>query len=256
MSHSVDNNESLALLKVTLSEIADKNGAVAVERFASLRDVDAKIRDIRIILTTLDGLPLSLISDFGADPDFSANSRRVRLEAAANYLRSAVKFLGSVPTNPKKPTREPPPNYGPLTSSIPGLKEELDRRWYEVQSCLLVSAFTSAIILMGSILEGLLLARALKDTATTYRSTRAPRDKAGKSPAIHDWSLNNLIDVAIDIGWLKFDRGQFSHALRTSRNVIHPWNAIATNSSFDQATCTTSWHVLKSSAEDLVNSIP
>ena len=124
------------------------------------------------------------------------------------------------------------------------------------QRCVDIEAYTSAIILMGSILEGLLLARAQLAVSQAYQSLRAPRDKVGKSPAIHDWTLSNLIDVATDIGWLKGDRGKFSHALRESRNVVHPWQAVASRANFDEATCKTSWHVLDSSAEDLLRSLP
>ena len=53
---------------------------------------------------------------------------------------------------------------------------------------------------MGSILEALLLARATLSPAIAYQSARAPKDKAGKVPAVQDWSLSALIDVAVDVG--------------------------------------------------------
>jgi hypothetical protein len=60
---------------------------------------------------------------------------------------------------------------------------------------------------MGSILEGVLLARAQLSAWTAYKSGSAPRDKAGKSPAIQNWNLSTLIDVTVDVGWLKTGRG-------------------------------------------------
>jgi len=138
---------------------------------------------------------------------------------------------------------------------VPGLKEELDRRWHEAQRCVHIEAYTAAVIMMGSILEGLLLARCMLSASTAYQSSRAPKDKAGKTPAIQDWTLSALIDVATDVGWIKADRGKFSHALRESRNVVHPWQAVLTRTNFDEATCKTTWYVLDSSVADLIKSL-
>jgi hypothetical protein len=209
-----------------------------------------------MILEGVNGLPESLLSSMSSDVDFQANSRRVRLEALAGYVRSALKFIDTGAFEKPEKVIYSPPDFTRLTSSVPGLKEELDRRWREAQRCVHVEAFISAVILMGSILEGLLLARAQLAASQAYQSTRAPRDKAGKAPAIHEWTLSNLIDVATDIGWLKIDRGKFSHALRESRNVVHPWQAVMSRANFDEATCKTSWHVLDSSVDDLLRSLP
>jgi hypothetical protein len=247
---------ALQLLRTLLSEITLPDGTAATDKFGGLRDVDAKSREVRMILEGVDGLPASLLSSMSNDLDFQANSRRVRLEALAGYVRSAVKFLDTGAFEKPKKIIHPPPDYTRLTDSVPGLREELDRRWREAQRCIHVEAFISAVILMGSILEGLLLARAQLAAPKAYQSTRAPKDKSGKTPAIHDWTLSNLIDVATDVGWLKVDRGKFSHALRESRNVVHPWQAVMSGANFDDATCKTSWHVLESSVDDLLRSVP
>jgi hypothetical protein len=208
-----------------------------------------------MIFEGVDGLPPSLLTDMSSDVTFQFNSRRVRLEALAGYIRSAVKFLDTGAFEKPKKIIQPPPDLTALTTTVPGLKEELDRRWCEVQRCIHAQAFTSAIILMGSILEGLLLARAQLSCSAAYQSTRAPKDKAGKTPGIHDWTLSNLIEVATDVGWIKMDRAKFGHALRESRNVVHPWQAVMAKANFDEATCKTSWHVLDSSVDDLLRSI-
>ena len=208
-----------------------------------------------MILESVDGLPSTLLTKLESDIDFQANSRRVRLEALAGYIRSAIKFVDTGAFEKPKKVVHFPPDFTRLTSTIPGLKEEIDRRWSEAQKCVHIEAYTSAVILMGSILEGLLLARAQLSISLAYQSTRAPRDKLGKQIAIHDWSLNTLIDVAVEIGWIKTDRAKFSHALRESRNVVHPWQAVTTRAAFDEATCKTSWHVLDASADDLLASL-
>jgi hypothetical protein len=93
------------------------------------------------------------------------------------------------------------------------------------------------------------------DPQNAYQSTAAPRDRTGKSVAIHDWNLNSLIDVAVSCVWLKTDRGGFSHALRQSRNMVHPYEQARTRADFDEATCKVCWQVLNASVEDLVASV-
>jgi len=251
----MEKSQALHLLQTALSEVALPDGSAATESFHGLREVDAKVREVRMTFEGVDGLPASLLSSMSNDADFGANSRRIRLEALANYIRSALKFLNTGAFEKPKKVVLAPPDFSRLTSSVPGLKEELERRWREAQRCIHVEAFTSAVIMMGSVLEGLLLARAQLSVSQAYQSSRAPRDKTGKSPAIQDWTLSALIDVATDIGWIKTDRGKFSHALRESRNVVHPWQAVMSRANFDEATCKTSWHVLDSSVADLMNSL-
>ena len=252
----MDRAHALQLLRDTLAEITVPDGSAATDRFASLREVDAKIREVRMVLEGVDGLPRTLLSTMSTDADFQANSRRVRLEALAGYMRSAVKFLDTGAFEKPKKVIYGPPDLTRLTQNVPGLKEELERRWREAQRCVHAEAYTAAVIMMGSILEGLLLSRGHLEVTVAYQSSRSPRDKIGKSIPIQDWTLNTLIDVAVDVGWLKTDRGMFSHALRESRNVVHPWQAVMSRASFDEATCKTSWSVLDASVDDLLRSIP
>jgi hypothetical protein len=252
----MDTAQAVKLLQGILAEITMQDGSAATDRFISLRDVDGKVREARMVLEDLDGIPASLLSSMADDIDFQANSRRIRLETLARYINSALKFANTGAFEKPKKIIHAPPDFTRLTSTVPGLKEELEKRWREAQRCAHVDAYTAAVIMMGSILEGLLLARAQLSTSLAFQSQKAPRDKTGKSPAIHDWTLSTLIDVAADLGWLKVDRSKFSHALRDSRNVVHPWQAVMTRANFDQATCKTSWHVLDASVEDLFNSLP
>lgn len=69
------------------------SGAAATELFVGLRDVDAKVRETKQVLRGVHGLPEDFIEDMGADQAFEAQSRRVRLEALASYIKSAVKFI-------------------------------------------------------------------------------------------------------------------------------------------------------------------
>lgn len=251
----MSNPQALNLLKGVLSEILLPTGLVATEKFSSLREVDAKTREAKHIFQAVDGLPTSFIDEMSKNVDFEAQSRRVRLEALAGYIKSAIKFVESGALSKTKKEIYAPPNVSRLTTTLPTLQASIERRWREAQKCVHTECYTSAVIMMGSILEGLLLARANLTPQIAYQSTRAPKDKSGKVPAIQDWSLNSLIDVAVDVGWIKSDRGSFSHALRESRNVVHPWVEVTTKANFDLATCKTSWEVLQASVDDLLKSI-
>lgn len=251
----MEKGQALHLLKGALAEIADNRGFARTDDFSGLREVDAKVREVRMVFEGIDGLPMSLLDSMSNDLDFQANSRRVRLEALAGYIKSAIKFTDTGAFEKPKKVIHAPPDFSALTSSMPGLTEEINRRWREAQKCVHVEAFTSAVILMGSILEGLLLARAQISASVAYQARRAPKDKYGKAVAIPDWTLNVLIDVATEVGWIKTDRGKFGHALRESRNVVHPWQAVSTRADFDAATCRTSWQVLDASVSDLLRSL-
>lgn len=251
----MDKVQALRLLRTALVEIANPDGTAQTDNFLGLREVDAKLREVRMTLEGLDGMPSSFLDTMTSDLDFQANSRRVRLQALAGYVKSAIKFLDTGALEKPVKIIHAPPNFSKLTTAVPGLSEELESRWRESQKCVHAGAFISAIILMGSILEGLLLARAQLSPALAYQSLRAPRDRNGKALAIQDWTLSVLIDVATDVGWIKTDRGKFSHALRDSRNVVHPWQAVMTKANFDSGTCATSWTVLGSSVSDLLLSV-
>lgn len=251
----MDRKQALGLLKTALAEVQDRSGNARTEEYRGLRDVDAKVREVKMILEGVEGLPPSLLESFSKDLDFEANSRRVRLEALTGYISSALKFIDTGAFERPKKQIHAPPDFSRLTHAIPGLKDELDRRWREAQKCVHIEAYTSAIILMGSILEGLLLARAQSGASTAYQSSRAPSKNDGSAIPIQEWTLNTLIEVAADVGWIQTDRSKFSHALRDSRNVVHLWQAVMSRAKFDEATCKTSWNVLDASVEDLIKSL-
>lgn len=243
-----------AMLKRLLGEIAYPNGQAATERFPSLRSVDAKVREAKMILASVPGISPGFVGDMEKDPDFEANSRRIRLEALANYCRTALRFMDSGVLQPKKVLHKAP-DLSKLTGSIPGLQACLEQRWLEAQRCVHAKAYLAAVVMMGSVLEGLLLARAQMEVGKAYQAKAAPRRKDGSNVAINDWNLSQLLDVAVELGWIKTDRGAFGHALRSSRNVVHPWVEVSTRASFDDGTARTSWSVLNSAVDDLLASV-
>jgi hypothetical protein len=247
-----DTATAVKLTRQILGEVQDESGAAATDRFPNLRSVDAKVREMKLVLA--DAGAAVLLAEVEKDPDFSANSRRVRLEAVANYCTTALRFFETGTAKTVKRLFKGP-DLTKLTGVMAGLEPVIQERWLEAQKCQHAKAYVAAVIIMGSILEALLLARASLGAADAYRSPNAPKDKTGKNVAIPDWNLHALVEVAVDIGWIKSDRGAFSHALRQSRNVVHPWEQVRSKANFDEATCRTCWHVLNASVDDLLRSI-
>ena len=237
-----------------LTEIRAADGSAATERFSSLRAVDAKVTEFALLLGELPPSAQSLRARFEKDDDFQANSRRVRLEALANYCETVLRFLAAGIVKEERKA-QPGPVLSRLTGAIPSLETVIQRRWLEAQACWFSGAHLSAVVMMGSILEALLLSRVLLTPAVAGRATAAPKDRAGATLPFHDWKLSHLIDVAVEVGWLKLDRGKFSHALRESRNIVHPYQQAVSGADFDEGTCRTCWQVLNAATEDLVASL-
>lgn len=249
---SIPADRAKELLVTLLEEVADPSGAARTDGFAGLRAVDAKIREAKLILK--DANADALLAEMEKDSDFEANSRRVRLEALANYCRTALKFFDTGLVKQRKQLFRGP-KLTKLTAIVPDLEAIIQDRWLEAQRCQHSGAYLAAVILMGSILEALLLARCSLSPADAYRAPAAPKDKSGKNVAIHEWSLHVLVEVTADRGWIKSDRASFSHTLRQSRNIVHPYEHARTKANFDEATCKMCWQVLNASVDDLLLSI-
>ena len=119
-------------------------------------------------------------------------------------------------------------------------------RLCEVEACIKSEAPLAAIFMIGSILEGILLGVATAYPKQFNQAKSAPRDKtSGKVRAFPEWTLNNMIDVATEIGVLKQDIQKFSHVVRDFRNYIHPYQQMATQFLPDKHTAIICFQVLK-----------
>ncbi len=137
-----------------------------------------------------------------------------------------------------------------------GVGEVLKNRWDESQRCVDAGAFLSATIVMGSMLEGLLLGAFQRNPAVVNRCPSAPKDHGtGKVKNFANWKLAEMIDVAHHIGWLGLDVKKFSHSLREFRNLIHPYEQMATRMNPDADTCGISWLVVQAAVNDLAKQL-
>ncbi|MGD0727095.1 MAG: hypothetical protein ABSB63_16205 [Spirochaetia bacterium] len=160
------------------------------------------------------------------------------------------KAAASVP-KPKDAPLETPPDFAGLVTDA-SLADILSFRWAEAQRCFRADAHLSAVIMMGSILEGVLLHKAEHNLKAVNQATAAPKEKTGAVKPIHEWSLASLIDVAHEAGWLQGDVKRFSHALRESRNIVHPYVQRLFKDRPDGDTCRICWQVVRAAVADLL----
>lgn len=100
------------------------------------------------------------------------------------------------------------------------LRKLLERDFEELRSIERDRPIKSTIILCGGILEGMLLGvlrGRLEEAVDSY-------GRLGKGPTkpLEEWRLNDLVDVAKDLGLLSRGSASLSHAVREFRNLIHP----------------------------------
>lgn len=145
----------------------------------------------------------------------------------------------------------PPPDFDKLNLEY-GISEILKQRWKEIQRCIDNDAPVSAVIMMGSMLEGFLLGVMQKFPQITNIAPNAPK-KDGKPKHFAEWSLNDMIDVGHEVGWIQLDVKKFSHALREFRNIIHPYQQLALRTNPNMDTCKISWLVVQAACNDIAD---
>lgn len=125
-------------------------------------------------------------------------------------------------------------------------------RIQEAERCIGAGAPLSAVILCGSVLEGVLLSTAIQFQKEFNQATSSPKQKdSGRTRPIQDWSLANLIDVAYEVGAIRLDVKKYGHALRDFRNYVHPYQQMMSGFQPDAHTANISLQVLRAALESL-----
>ncbi len=133
----------------------------------------------------------------------------------------------------------------------PSVAAVLEQRLREIERCYSSGSPLAVILLAGSTLEGALLGLATIYPRAFNESSAAPKHADGKVKRFQDWSLSNFIDVARDLGLIEHDTQKFSHALRSFRNYIHPFEQMASGFSPREHTAKICLQVLRAAAEEL-----
>lgn len=127
------------------------------------------------------------------------------------------------------------------------LKEIIQRDYEEVQKVKNVNAAKATIVLSGSLIEALLLDCLLKDEPKALASTKAPSEKN-----FSEWTLNELIIVARDLGIISSDAtSKFIDPVRDFRNLIHPGKEKRSKIKFSMEEAHIAFQVLKIVIRDL-----
>lgn len=103
----------------------------------------------------------------------------------------------------------------------------------------------SAIFLLGSTLEGILLELAIKNPKVFNIAKATPKTKGSKPLPFPEWTLNSLINVAYEMGFLDLNVKKFSHDLKDFRNYIHPRQQLTENFKPNLQTAEISYKVLE-----------
>jgi hypothetical protein len=131
-----------------------------------------------------------------------------------------------------------------------GLAATIEQRLNEIQLCLKSKSSLAVIFLCGSTLEGVLLNAAVKNPKL-FNTSKCASFSNNKVKQLHEWSLNELINVAHDVNLIGVDVKKFSHALRDFRNYIHPLEQTSQRFNPDYHTAKISWQVLQAALANL-----
>ena len=225
-----------------LNNLSDNNLKAVILRLAYPREYKAKQQQVSQAISALNEILM-------------VEGLKVELEGVNPKLKEITpQFIEQAEEEPELKAL-PPPDFLKLKLES-GLGEILADRWEEAQRCINTKAFLAATIIMGSILEGMLLAVLQKFPKEGNTCKAAPIDpKTCKIKYFADWSLSEMINVAHEASWIDLDVKKFSHSLREFRNLIHPYQQMLVNTFPDKDTCGISWLVVQAGANDLARKL-
>ncbi len=132
------------------------------------------------------------------------------------------------------------------------LSEYLQDRVDEIQNTPKEKVHLGTIFLLGSTLEGILLAVGLNNQKLFMSAKAAPKDKnTNKTYKVHEWKLSDLINVAYEVQYVSKDVKEYAGSLRDFRNYIHPYHQMSHGFKPDQNTVDICWHVFKAAFSQL-----
>ena len=224
-----------------LTQLSENTLKAVVRRLADPREYRGNQQQVSQAITRLNEILM-------------VEGLKVELDGVGTRIKEVTpQFVGKAEVPDLKPL--PPPDFLNLQLE-PGLGEILADRWDQAQKCFNSEAYLAATIIMGSMLEGMLLAVLQSFPKEANACKTAPHDpRRGKVKSFAAWSLSDMINVAHEAGWLDLDVKKYSHALREFRNLIHPYQQLMVNAFPDKDTCGISWLVVQAAANDLARKL-
>lgn len=138
----------------------------------------------------------------------------------------------------------------------PKLAINLQRRWLDAELARDSKAFLASVTMLGGILEGIFYAVFNKYPKAPNTAKAAPRDSNGSIKHFDEWKLQDMINVAVEIGLVSKAVSKHSHELRDSRNLIHPHKQVTENFEIDEGLVKISFEVVNTVLDSLLKKNP
>lgn len=108
--------------------------------------------------------------------------------------------------------------------------------------------------MVGGLLEGLLLARINRESnkAPIFTAAAAPKDRQNNPLSLRDWTLQDYIGVAHELGWITVAAKDVGVVLRDYRNYIHPQKELSHGVSLTTPDAQILWEAGKSISRQLL----
>jgi hypothetical protein len=150
-------------------------------------------------------------------------------------------------------TTDAPPDFSTLISDA-AMQIILERRWTECVTCTSGGAPLAATVMIGGLLEGLLLARVNREAnkKPIFTATAAPKDRQGQPLQLREWTLQDYIGVAHELGWITVAAKDVGVVLRDYRNYIHPQKELSHGVSLTTPDAVILWEIGKSISRQLL----
>lgn len=160
--------------------------------------------------------------------------------------------VGELSHDGRSPTFSEPPDFEQRLRQLIADGQVVDvlmKRVTETRICEQGGAHTMAIIGIGSVVEGLLLALLLERDAELRENGFV--DPRGKLVPPERASMQLLIDTAYAKDWIQLDATGFMHTVRDFRNFVHPRKELAERPDFDGDSVRLCWAPVHAVLNDL-----
>lgn len=132
----------------------------------------------------------------------------------------------------------------------------LNRRWIETTNCIENKAPLSALIMMGALLESLLLARinTLSDKKHLFSLKSTPKDKTKKPLPLQEWGLNDFLEIAFEMKWIRKPAKEVGNIIRDYRNFIHPVKELGSGFQIEDSDAKMFWPIFRELSKQIIES--
>ena len=150
-------------------------------------------------------------------------------------------------------SRSSPPDFSTLVKDV-RMVEILLNRWNETCKCITAGAPLAAMVMMGSLLESLFVAKvnSLQDKSSCFTCKTTPKDKVGTPYQLKEWTLKNYIDVFHELVWIRHTARDLSIVIRDYRNFVHPYKELTQGISIEEEDIQLMWAVFENMAKQIL----